>query len=470
MRFPVLTRYAMSLAFIYDIAQTIWWFAVVLGLLVTFHECGHFLVARWAGVKVLKFSLGFGPKVLGRRIGETEYLISAIPLGGYVKMFGEDTGEIVAPEERERSFVHKPLWQRALIVAAGPGFNFLLSYLIFSAWLATGAPLPIPSFGELSPTINAINAESPIGRAGLRVGDRITRIDAREITTKSDVHAALATSDGRAVTVEVRRGDTLHTVVVTPERDAPPTLHDLDSETKTRYVIGIEDAPPMVTSVMPNMPAETAGFQDGDRVLAIQGKPIQTWSQMTSLIRAHPETPLTVRVDRAGAILTLTITPEPHQISENGRPATIGKIGVMGSGRTVIRAASPFTAVWRGAQATWGWSELTVIGIYKMLTGEISSKNIGGPIMIASASGAAAERGFPDLMFLAAILSINLGILNLLPIPILDGGHLFFFACEAVLRRPLAERHREMTQHVGILLLVGIMLFAFFNDIQRLLQ
>ena len=460
----------MSLGIIYDIAQTIWWFAVVLGLLVTFHEFGHFIVARWAGVKVLKFSLGFGPKVLGRRIGDTEYLISAIPLGGYVKMFGEDTGEPVAPEEQEQSFVHKPLWKRTLIVAAGPGFNFLLSYLIFSAWLAMGAPLPIPSFSELSPTINAIKAESPIGRAGLRIGDLITKIDAHEITTKSDVHAALAESSERTVAVSVRRGDTLKTFSVTPERYEPPAPYTADGEETTTYVIGIEEAPPIVTSVMPNMPAETAGFKDGDRVLAIQDEPIETWSQMTDIIRAHPDTPLIVRVDRAGATLTLMLTPEPHQISEDGRPSTIGKIGIMGSGRTVIRADSPFTALVQGAQATWRWSELTVIGIYKMLTGEISSKNIGGPLMIASASGAAAERGFPDLMFLAAILSINLGILNLLPIPILDGGHLFFFACEAVLRRPLAERQREFTQQVGILLLVGIMLFAFFNDIQRLLQ
>ncbi len=460
----------MSPDSLYDIVQKIWWFAVVLGLLVTFHEFGHFIVARWAGVTVLKFSLGFGPKVLSRRIGETEYLISAIPLGGYVKMFGEDTGETIAPEEQARSFVHKPLWKRALIVAAGPGFNFLLSYLIFSAWLVMGVPLPVPSFSELSPTINAMKADSPVSRAGLHIGDQITSIDEREITTKSDVYAALAESGGRAVTIEVRRGDGLKAFVVTPERYKPPTPHDPDSGEPTRYVIGIEETPPIVNSVMPDMPAQVAGFEDGDRVLAIQGEPIHTWSQMTNMIRSHPDTPLTVQVDRAGAILTLTVTPEPYQVTEDGRPATIGKIGIMGSGRSAIHATSPFTAVFQGAKATWAWSELTVIGIYKMLTGEISSKNIGGPIMIASASGAAAERGFPDLMFLAAILSINLGILNLLPIPILDGGHLFFFACEAVLRRPLAERQREFTQQVGIVLLMGIMLFAFFNDIQRVLQ
>lgn len=460
----------MFLENLYDIVQTIWWFTVVLALLVAFHEFGHFIVARWAGVTVLKFSLGFGPKVLGHRIGETEYLISAIPLGGYVKMFGEDTSEIVAPEERARSFVHKPLWKRTLIVAAGPGFNFLLSYLIFSAWLVMGVPLPVPSFDEISPTINAMKADSPISRAGLHIGDRITRIGEREITTKSDVYAVLAESGGRAITIEVQRRGDLKTFVVTPELYNPPAPHDTDSGEPARYGIGIEEMPPTVNSVMPNMPAQVAGFEDGDRVLTIQGEPIHTWSQMTSMIRSHPGIPLTVQVDRAGAILTFTVTPEPYQVTEDGRPTTIGKIGITGLGRFMIHATSPFMAVFQGVKATWEWSELTVISLYKMLTGEISSKNLGGPIMIASASGAAAERGFPELMFLAAILSINLGILNLLPIPVLDGGHLFFFACEAVLRRPLAQRQREFTQQVGIVLLMSLMLFAFFNDIQRMLQ
>ena len=454
----------MSPDLIYVVVQKIWWFVVVLGVLVTFHEFGHFIVARWAGVKVLKFSLGFGPKLLSRQVGDTEYLISAIPLGGYVKMFGEDAGEPVPPEEREQSFSHKPLWKRTLIVAAGPGFNFFLSYLIFSAWLAVGAPLPIPTFAELSPTIDAMRPDSPASQAGLHVGDRITRIDEQDITTKNEVYATVADSGGRSLAIEVRRGDALKIFLVTPE------LYDPEDVEHPLYIIGIEEAAPIVTAVMPDMPASRAGLQEGDRILEIQGETIQTWSQMTRIIKAHPNDPLTMQVDREGAIVTLTIVPEPHEVTDNGTRTTIGKIGIMGSGRSVIRASSPLTAVFQGVKATWGWSELTVVGIYKMLTGEISSKNIGGPIMIASASGTAAERGIPDVMFFVAILSINLGILNLLPIPVLDGGHLFFFACEAILGRPLAERQREFTQQVGIVLLFGIMIFAFFNDIQRLLQ
>ena len=460
----------MSPDLIYVVVQKIWWFLVVLGVLVTFHEFGHFIVARWAGVKVLKFSLGFGPKVLSRQIGDTEYLISAIPLGGYVRMFGEEAGEPIPPEEREQSFSHKPLWKRTLIVAAGPGFNFFLSYLIFSAWLAMGAPLPIPTFAELSPTIDAMRPDSPASQAGLRVGDRITRIDEQDITTKNEVYAAVAESNGRSLTIEVRRGDTLKAFLVTPELYDPESVQQADTQVRPYYIIGIEEAAPVVTAVMPDMPASRAGLQEGDRILEIQGETIQTWSQMTRIIRAHPNDPLTTQVDREGAVVTLTIIPEPHEVTDNGTRVTIGKIGIMGSGRSVIRASSPLAAVVQGVKATWGWSELTVVGIYKMLTGEISLKNIGGPIMIASASGSAAERGLADVMFFVAILSINLGILNLLPIPVLDGGHLFFFACEAILGRPLAERQREFTQQVGIVLLFGIMIFAFFNDIQRLLQ
>ncbi len=454
----------MSPDIIYVVIQKLWWFLVVLGVLVTFHEFGHFIVARWAGVRVLKFSLGFGPKVLSRQIGDTEYLLSAIPLGGYVKMFGEDIGETVPPEERQHSFSHKSLWKRTLIVAAGPGFNFFLSYLIFSAWLAVGAPLPIPTFAELSPTIDALRPDSPAGRAGLHVGDRITRIDEQEITTKNEIYVTVAESHGRSLAVEVRRDHTLKTYVVTPE------LYDPEDVEHPLYVIGIEEAAPIVTAVMPDMPAALAGVREGDRILEIQGEAIHTWAQMTRIIKSHPNDPLATQVDREGAVVTMTIIPEPHEVTDNGIQTTIGKIGIMGSGRSVIRASSPLTAVVQGVKATWGWSELTVVGIYKMLTGEISSKNIGGPIMIASASGTAAERGLPDVMFFVAILSINLGILNLLPIPVLDGGHLFFFACEAIMGRPLAERQREFTQQVGLVLLFGIMIFAFFNDIQRLLQ
>src|SRR6476660_6499270 len=176
--------------------QKAWWFLVVLGVLVAFHELGHFLAARWVGVKVLKFSLGFGPKLLGRQVGETEYLVSAIPLGGYVKLFGEDEAEAITPEDRKRSFFHQRLWGKVLIVAAGPGFNFILAYLIFAGWLATGAPLPIPSFQDLTPNVEAMVPGSPADTAGIQIGDHISRVNGQDISTRAELYDAVAKSKG----------------------------------------------------------------------------------------------------------------------------------------------------------------------------------------------------------------------------------------------------------------------------------
>ncbi len=458
------TLYTIPADSIYLIAQKLWWFLLVLGVLVTFHEFGHFIVARWAGVKVLKFSLGFGPKLFSRQIGETEYIVSAIPLGGYVKMFGDDAGETISPQDQQRSFSHKSLTKRTLIVAAGPGFNFLLSYLIFTGWLAFGTPLFIPTLEELTPTVEAIRPNSPAHLAGLKVGDRITHINDKEISTKHELFTTVAQNQGKQLTIDVVRGHSTKTFLVTPE-----VTEQIGNEDPV-YLLGIEEAAPVVNSVLPGSPAMEGGLQEGDRIIRIQGEPIHTWSQMTQIVRKHPNQSMDIRIQRNGAMISLSITPEAHTLSEEGRTVEIGKIGIMGPGRTMIRAASPLLAPIQGLRATWGWAELTLVGLYKMITGEISSKNLGGPIMIASISGEAAERGASNVAFLVAILSINLGILNLLPIPILDGGHLLFFAFEAILRRPLGEKQREFAQQVGLVLLVGIMIFAFWNDIERLLQ
>lgn len=181
--------------------QKAWWFLVVLGVLVAFHELGHFLAARWVGVKVLKFSLGFGPKIFGRQMGETEYLVSAIPLGGYVKLFGEDEAEAITPEDRRRSFAHQGLWGKVLIVAAGPGFNFILAYLIFAGWLATGSPLFVPTFKDLSADVEAMVPGSPAAQAGMQIGDRITKVNGRDISTRTELFDAVAKGNGQALSL-----------------------------------------------------------------------------------------------------------------------------------------------------------------------------------------------------------------------------------------------------------------------------
>ncbi len=457
--------FAWSPDMLLAIAQKAFWFVIVLGVLVAFHEFGHFLMARWVGVRVLKFSLGFGPKLAGRQIGDTEYLISAVPLGGYVKLFGEDDTDAISPEDQRRSFSHQKLWSKMLIVAGGPGFNFLLAYLIFAGWLATGAPLFVPSFQDLTPDVEAIKPGSPADAAGLKVGDRVLRVNEKDISTRTELFDAVAKSNGAPLTLDVRRNSQVKTLVITP---ASTTVHE-DGKDVALYSLGIEETAPLITAVMNGSPARAAGFKESDRVVAIDGREIHTWAQMTGIVKESPNRPLRIEVNRDGQVVSLTVTPAPEKISVNGKAVEIGKIGVSGPGRSLIRASNPLTAAWRGLEATWGWSELTVVGIYKMIAGEISSKNIGGPLTIANISGEAGAQGMASVVFLIAVLSINLGVLNLLPIPILDGGHLLFFAIEAVIRKPLGDRQREIAQQAGLLLLVCIMVFAFWNDIERLI-
>ncbi len=444
--------------------QKAWWFLVVLGVLVAFHELGHFLAARWVGVKVLKFSLGFGPKIFGRQMGETEYLLSAIPLGGYVKLFGEDETEAITPEDRRRSFVHQSLWGKILIVAAGPGFNFILAYLIFAGWLATGSPLFVPTFKDLSADVEAIVPGSPADQAGMQLGDRIIKVNGRDISTRTELFDAVAKSGGKALALDILRDGHQAALTIAPTT-APghtPTPED------PSYYLGIEESPALVTSVIHGSPAAQAGMQAGDRVVSIEGQPIYTWPQMTGIVKDHPNKPLQMELIRDGRRMPLTVTPVAEKTTVNGKQIEIGKIGISGPGRSVMRSSSPLLSLYHGLEATWGWTELTAIGLYKMVVGDISSKNIGGPLTIANISGEAASQGASSVVFLIAILSINLGVLNLLPIPILDGGHLLFFLIEGILRKPLGERQREMAQQVGLVLLVGVMIFAFWNDLERI--
>jgi regulator of sigma E protease len=357
----------------------LFYFLIVLSVLIFFHELGHFLTARRLGVKVLKFSLGFGPRIFGRTVGETEYLISALPLGGYVKLFGEEPekGEdapVLSPEDRARSFSHAPVWKRIMIVVAGPVFNMLLAYLIFAGALSVGVPMYVPDFDSLMP---------------------------------------------------------------------------------------------VVENVLENSPAQAAGIKSGDRIVSINDKKISTWPQMTEIIYGSAGKALTIVVERDHQNLSLAVTPAPKTVEgEDGKKIEVGQIGIGKSPRGVkIEAANPLEAVYKGAQATWEWTYLTVEGLVRLVQGKLSKDNIGGPILIGQMSGQAASQGLGSLAFLIAILSITLGVMNILPIPVLDGGHLLFFVIEAVIGRPLSIRKREIAQQVGLALLLLLMALAFYNDI-----
>ena len=453
---------------IFIFGQKLWWFLIVLGVLVTFHEYGHYLAARWVGVKVLKFSIGFGPRLIGRQVGDTEYVISAIPLGGYVKLFGEEGSEAISADDQKESFIHQSLPHKMFIVAAGPGFNFILSYLIFTGMLAMGSPLFVPNIDNMLPVVEAITPDSPAARSGLELGDRIIRANEEDISTWGELYQILNKTHGRPVTLDVKRGNRAKTFIVTPTTQ----VNKDNPEDTPIYLLGIEDHAPVVGKVMPDSPAMTSGLHPDDRIVHINETPIVTWSQMTEIVRNNAGVSLEMQIERKGVILPVSITPEAHTVTgPDGETLSIGRIGIQISGRgTVISSLSWYLAPWDGLKVTWEWCELTVKGVWKLVTGEISSKNLGGPLMIANVSGEHAEQGLGSIMWLIAVLSINLGILNLLPIPVLDGGHLFFFACEAILGRPLQERSRAIAQQAGILLLFCLMGFAFWNDINRLLQ
>lgn len=368
----------------YSFLYSLFYFLVVLSVLIFFHELGHFLAARRLGVRVLKFSLGFGPRLIGRTVGDTEYLISALPLGGYVKLFGEEPEEgeaaketpPLSAEDRARSFSHQPVWKRIVIVAAGPAFNMLLAYLIFAGALSMKVPMYVPAFDSLMPVVD---------------------------------------------------------------------------------------------NVFESSPAQAAGLKPGDRIISINEHKISTWTQMTEIIYGSAGKPLTVVVARGGETLTLTVTPVSKMLETvDGKKAEVGQIGIGKHPRGVqIEAANPLEAMFKGLQATWAWTYLTVEGLIRLVEGKLPLDNIGGPILIGQLSGQAASQGIGGVAFLIAILSITLGVMNILPIPVLDGGHLLFFAIEAVMGRPLGLRKREVAQQVGLALLLLLMALAFYNDIMR---
>ncbi len=345
---------------------------VVLGVLIFVHEFGHFLCAKASGVGVEKFSLGFGPKILSKTFGRTEYRLSAIPLGGYVKMVGEQPDEILDPADIPFSFTHKPVWQRMIIVAAGPVFNFLLAIVIFFGIFWSSGLL------MLQPVIGEVTAGSPAQRAGLLSGDFIKAIDGKSVESWSDLSETIMNSGGKSLRLTVRR----------------------DGETLTLSVIPADD-------VMKNVFGE-----DQHRYI----------------------------------------------------------IGVKSTGETITRPLGPVAAFQESLSRTYMICELTVMGIVKVFQGSISPKTIGGPIMIAQMAGEQVQQGFVNFLAFIALISVNLGILNLFPVPVLDGGHLLFFFIEAVIRRPVSLKTREIAQQVGVFLLLMLMVFVFYNDIMRLFE
>jgi len=434
--------------------------AVLLGVLVFVHELGHFLLAKLLGVKVLKFSLGFGPKIIGTKFGESEYLLSAVPLGGYVKMLGEEPGEELDESEKSRAYNYQPVWKRFSIVFSGPLFNLLFAAFVFVLIFLTGVPVPLPDIGN-------VKGNSPAAAAGFLTGDRVLQIDGRDVESWNDISEVLSNSSGNKLLFKVKRSGANINIQVSPEKKADKNIF---GEEKEIWYLGIEPLLlPDVGEVMKDSRAAKAGLLKGDRIVEVEGTPMKTWQDMTALIHASPEKQLRFRVQRGTQVIDTMITPKKETYKNpDGEEKPIGLIGIKPAGNDFIKKYGLGEAVYHGLKRTWDISALTVISMVKLIQRVIPSTTIGGPIMIFQLAGEQASQGALSFFTFMAVISINLGVLNLLPIPILDGGHILFLGIEAVRRKPLSENVIMTAQKVGLVLLLTLMAFAFYNDIVRL--
>ncbi|OAJ46244.1 sigma E protease regulator RseP [Pseudomonas marginalis] len=439
---------------------------VALGVLVTFHEFGHFWVARRCGVKVLRFSVGFGMPLLrwhDRR--GTEFVIAAIPLGGYVKMLDEREGEVPA-DQLDQSFNRKTVRQRIAIVAAGPIANFLLAMVFFWVLAMLGSQ-------QVRPVIGAVESDSIAAKAGLVAGQEIVSIDGEPTTGWGAVNLQLVRRLGESGTVNVVVREQDSTTETPRELALDHWLKGADEPDPIKS-LGIRPwrpaLPPVLAELDPKGPAQAAGLKTGDRLLALDGQPLGDWQQVVDLVRVRPDTKIVLKVERDGAQIDFPVT-----LSVRGEAKAAG--GYLGAGvkgvdwpPSMVREISfgPLAAIGEGAKRTWTMSVLTLESLKKMLFGELSVKNLSGPITIAKVAGASAQSGVADFLNFLAYLSISLGVLNLLPIPVLDGGHLLFYLVEWARGRPLSDRVQGWGIQIGISLVVGVMLLALVNDLGRL--
>lgn len=424
-------------------------FLVVLGLLVFVHEFGHFLLAKRAGVRVEVFSFGFGPRLLGRKHGETDYRISAIPLGGYVKMRGEDPGDEEA--RAEDSFARKSVMARMKIVVAGPLMNLLLPFFLMPLVYLVG--IHQPAYLDRRPTIGWVNDDSPAHKAGFRRRDEIRTIQGEPVDSWEKAKILFASNPNKPLAVTVMREGSLLQLEVTPE----------PAGSAGGYTGLVPEMPAVVGSVSPGTPGEEAGLQEGDRIVSIDGEPVVHWTQMADIIRAHPEEPLLFAIQRGEETFSVTIRPMRDPETQ------AGLVGIVHREETVFKRYGFWNSVKSGFWDIYQSFLLTFYVLGKLLTGGLSIKTLGGPILIAKMTGDAARVGLSSLISFVAFLSLQLGILNLLPIPVLDGGHVLFLTLEALMRRPLNVKIREAAQQVGFVLLLLFILIISYNDILRVL-
>ncbi|HBX41220.1 RIP metalloprotease RseP [Marinobacter flavimaris] len=448
-----------------QIIETVLALALTLGILVTLHEYGHFWVARRCGVKVLRFSVGFGKPMFSwyDRHG-TEFAVAAIPLGGYVKMLDEREGPV--PEElRDQAFTSKPPGQRIAIAAAGPVANFL--FAIFAYWL-----LSVVGVTHVAPIVGQIADESVAERVGLQEGMEIHAVDGHRVSSWRDVNMRILERTGEhgLISMEVSEDGARGTVSGELSGwglsdDTPNPLAEFGI-TPWRPAV-----PPVLGQISDGGRAQAAGLQPGDRIVAVGGEPISSWFELVEFIRNAPEQTLQVTIERNGAEQSVSVTPEA-KTQESGE-----SIGFVGAGveaiswpEEVLRDVSygPFAAVPVALSETWADTRLTLVAIKKMVTGLLSPTNLSGPITIARVAEASVSSGFEDFVRFLAYLSVSLGILNLLPVPVLDGGHIVYYTIEALRGKPLSEQAQAFGLRIGMAMILTLMVFALYNDLMRL--
>ena len=449
--------------------STVLAFVVTLGLLIVFHEFGHYQVARWCGVKVLRFSIGFGRPLLIKRWGkdQTEWVLAAFPLGGYVKMLDEREGS-VAPQDLPQSFNRKPVTQRFAIVAAGPLANFLLAIVLYWLLFMLGTPAMKPVVGTITPA-------TPAAFAGFERGEVITKIEGESVSTWNDARWLLlphAVDSSPTVTVETL--DQQGHVNLRRLDLSGMQADDLDGDFLKKIGLSIyqPDVKPVIAHVTPEGVGSRAGLRVGDEILEVNGKQVALWEEVVQEIRAHPGTSLRLKIRRNDETKGIEVIPDTT--TESGE-----KVGKIGIGPKIDEAEfkklmveisyTPGAAMARAISKTWETSIFTLQMLGKMLVGQVSWKNVSGPITIADYAGKSAQMGLAPYLGFLALISISLGVLNLLPIPVLDGGHLMYYVIEIVKGSPLSAKAAEVGQQVGMALLFALMAFAIYNDVARLI-
>ncbi|MCK5594639.1 RIP metalloprotease RseP [bacterium] len=419
-------------------------FIVVISILVFVHELGHFLVAKWLGIKVEKFSLGFGPKLIGFKKGDTKYLISAVPLGGYVKLAGESAEEKTGADWE---FHSKSPFQRILVILAGPFMNILLAIFVFSCIFFTGIELPY-----FDAKIGEIAKNSPASEVDLKAGDIILEANDKQIKDWSEFKHIVLTHPNSTVSMLIDRNG---------ERKSIQIKTEFNKEKGGGY-IGISPfIPPAIGTVEPESPAYKADIRKGDVILSINDKQISSWSDMAKSIHNSPGKKISIMVKRGDEQLKIDVVPELN------KTLNIGLIGIVPEFKTITRKYGPIGAFIQGCNQTVSLTVLTYKSIWMLIRGKISTKTLGGPIMIAQLADKQAKEGLVNLFFLLALISVNLAILNLLPIPVLDGGHILFFLIESIKGSPVNEKWLEWTTRFGVALLITLMIYVTFNDIMR---